>query len=111
MPASTSVNRKAELPSCARAGRALSRASGLTVAAIADTASEPARNPRREKRALISSPIVGFALWLRGSASAASSCEVLKMGVWAVIAVLLNSMSGADGADLLAPPDSPTTVA
>ena len=65
----------------------------------------------REKRALINSPMVGFALWLRGSASAASSCEVLKMGVWAVIAVLLNSMSGADGADLLVPPDSPTTVA
>src|SRR5688572_25349936 len=85
MPASTSVKEKAEPPDWARASCAVSRASGLTVAAMAETAREPCRKPRREKRALISSPMVGFAVGLRGSASAASSCDVLKMGVCSVM--------------------------
>ena len=71
------VEVKAEA-SAARASSAVSSASGLTVAAMAETASEPFRKPRREKRAAMISPMVGLSVGLCGGPSASSNWLVLK---------------------------------
>src|SRR5690606_1943136 len=101
---------KAEL-SAALASPAVRMASGLTVAAMAETASDPLRKPRREKRALISSPMVGLADMLRGSASAASSWEVFKIGVWSCIGCSSQQPPvEADRQEVGAAPDTPVTA-
>jgi hypothetical protein len=74
-PASTSGKEKADT-AAAFALSAVINATGLTVAAIADTASEPCRKLRRENRLLMISPMVGLALELCPSPSASSSCVV-----------------------------------
>jgi hypothetical protein len=52
---------------------AVINAIGLTVAAIAETASEPFRKPRREKRAAMISPIVRLSVGLWPGPSLSSS--------------------------------------
>ncbi len=64
------------------ASPALITASGLTVAAMAETASDPRRKPRREKRRLMISPMVGLSDGLRGAASASSNGPVLNRLCW-----------------------------
>ena len=63
-------------PALARS--AVSRATGPTVAEMAETASAPFMKPRREKRAAMISPMVGLSLRLRAGPSASSRRLVLK---------------------------------